>query len=189
MQTAFKIFILLALAAGPATAQLSLLPYWQYPVRSTQGSKKEATDLLTIELGYWTRLKTKRMEFYPALLYGLNSSNTYTRWGLQVDIQSYPFDFQNDCKCPSFSKQNKFIKKGFFILVGPGLERQRHLEEEIKYIPHIRVGVGQDIGLNNLITISPILSGQINTKPDVFGSSSYAQAMLRITFRWDKKNF
>lgn len=179
----------LSLLLFSVQAQISIMPYWLEPVNQTTASIQRAESLLSVEIGYWFRMKTKRLEFYPAIQFGVDRRFARHFWGVRTDLQVYPFDFKSDCKCPNFSKKYNFFKKGLFILVGPGITRHEAEEKQSLLLPQIRTGIGQDIGLNNLLTLSPIVAIQINTNSSAQLARTYLQGMLRLTFRWDKKNF
>ena len=78
-------------------------------------------------LAYWFKLKQKRVEFHPGVIYGTSSTNDesganiadWQSFYLSVPIQIYPMDLEGDCNCPTFSKDGGFIKKGFFVFIAP----------------------------------------------------------------------
>ena len=132
------------------------------------------------ELGvdYWFRFKNVRIEFFPEIGIGLSKSKNPASaddmfpqsYNLRkvyggINAHFYLFDLKNDCKCPTFSKQNDFLKKGLFVLLGSKAHFQN--KETIfnsDKISHndlaieITGGVGLDIGLSDLITISPFVA-------------------------------
>ncbi len=135
-------------------------------------------------IDYWFRLKNKRVEFLPALSYRhfedelmdpLSSATVPQNANLQVigfhfNTNIYPFDFNSDCECPTWSKGNDMLKKGFFIQLAPGLEQFRQEydnagsvdgEQRTTSAQQIRwslgAAVGLDIGLSDLITITPVV--------------------------------
>jgi len=139
-----------------------------------------------IGLAYWFRLKKRRLEFYPEVFASVQqSAGAYESVtsennpklsrktiGLQMTIQAYPMDFANDCNCPTFSKDGNFLTKGFFVGISPGYAIHRlsftSLEQDqIVSSSTYRLGgfLGIDIGINTLITISPLL--YLNYSPSV----------------------
>lgn len=135
-------------------------------------------------LNYWLRLKNQRIEFLPELTYGKMDATSFdasqdiyqaelTRIGLNVNVQIYPLDFFNDCNCPTFSKDGNFVTKGFYWLVAPGVtsnakkisytviesggEARKTASSDSNITPHIGVGMGLDIGVADIFTISPFL--------------------------------
>ncbi len=124
-------------------------------------------------VNYWFRLQNHRLEFYPEVSYGqFNTEGTtrdnqvplkLDRIGISVPMSVYLLDFNSDCECPTFSKQNDLIKKGFFIQVVPAFYQVRsafvdpgnttyHWTSQ----PSIGFGAGLDIGISDLITVSPM---------------------------------
>lgn len=129
---------------------------------------------------YWFRLKNLRIEFYPEISYSSYNHNEFaytrditydwTQWGVGVPIRIYPLDLKSDCDCPTFSKQNDLIKKGLFLLVSPGYYLSTRMNFEVNESDWstppdvvstwesnfgLAFGVGLDIGLSDLVTLSP----------------------------------
>lgn len=91
------------------------------------------------------------------------------RFQLALPVLIYPFDFNGDCNCPTWSKQNKLFKKGLFFEFTPNvnsnnqtLKRTVSVTSEPSYdkinISSIgagfRLGIGLDIGVY-FITLTP----------------------------------
>lgn len=128
---------------------------------------------LSLGPSFWFRLKYRRIEFNPSLLldygkYQLNSLSEpkidLNEWNgiLNFPILIYPFDFGNDCNCPTFNKQGQFIKKGFHFLVNPSLiYLNQRINPQLKTVMsgnlsyQMGLGVGIDIGINRKWTFSP----------------------------------
>jgi len=120
----------------------------------------------------WFRLKNARVEFFPELNYARysvdwsdnNTSMNHQQIGLLANTHFYLFDMAGDCDCPTFSKDGGFVKKGFYVELSPGLS---YATSSIKgrngdpynasLVPSIGLGLGVDIGLTDLITITPML--------------------------------
>jgi len=139
-----------------------------------------------IELGidYWFRLKNHRIEFMPELAMGLNTNTSFPAAGntetsfsyfaFNLNTQIYAFDLTGDCDCPTFSKQGPSLNKGFFFTIAPGLIYNfKEISSEIlsptlesnQINFRIGIGAGYDIGVNDLITITPSI--QYNIVPSV----------------------
>ena len=178
-----------------------------------------------IELGldYWFRLKKYRIEFMPEIAMGLKSNSSYPAAGAETSFsyfafnmnsQIYVFDLEGDCDCPTFSKQGPSLEKGFFFTISPGiLYNTKELALEIvapSDDPSIKsnqvnfkigIGAGYDIGINNLITITPSIQYSIvpglefnelmniqtgTTTGDLFNTGlNQIQFQLRLGFRPD----
>ncbi len=169
--------------------------------------KSEKTSSVLVSLDYWFRLKQKRLEFLPtiyAVSYG-GDFETKTL-GFQFATTVYPFDFAGDCNCPTFSKENDLIKKGFFIRVIPGIGHWTADASSIRgyegsdnldvWLPEIAFAAGLDIGISNLLTISPEIGlrhifngtwgGMVNFDFDGF---DLFEPGIRFGFRFDEKNY
>jgi len=127
------------------------------------------------ELGvdYWFRLKTRRIEFMPEVYFAQSSTKldqdifnsiNLTRIGFNFNTHFYLLDFEEDCDCPTFSKEGPGIQKGFFFHISPGLSYDAYgmktdvgdVNENNLLAVKLGGGVGIDIGINDLLTISPI---------------------------------
>ena len=166
---------------------------------------------------YWFRLKNYRLEFLPAVHFQYGHERLdldqniegVLNWSV-IDfvpsVQFYPLDFFNDCSCPTFSKQGEFLKKGLFINITPGValsrlsSKQTSINAVNETILFGRAGVGLDIGLSNLLTISPSVSYQVSQRldwSDLFVTTTsntlniYSGVFvnLRVGMRLDKKNY
>lgn len=126
-----------------------------------------------IEVDYWTRLKNQRVEFYPYISYyqantTLSSSLTslsLRQIGAGLKSHIYFLDFHGDCDCPTFSKQGGLFQKGFFLLAGVGTDfAQKAIGAEAHRDGNIDVraslGLGLDIGISDLLTITPFVAYQ-----------------------------
>ncbi len=126
-----------------------------------------------LSLGFWFRLKSYRWEFLPELqgtFMQAASGSGYTYEGavysFRLHNRIYPFDFLNDCNCPTFSKQNTFFKRGFFLEFSPeiSLPTLQYSDEipgkeiqSAKPSLGFNAGMGLDIGLSDSFTLSPLL--------------------------------
>lgn len=170
-----------------------------------------------VGVDYWFRLKKYRLEFFPSLQFQFAHENVTLsdatkgalNWSV-IDftplIQFYPLDFKNDCKCPTFSKQGQFLKKGLFIQAAPGIGfshlvgKNTEVDQISNWIGLARVGMGIDIGISDLITVSPAVNYQFSQSlnwSDFFTSAASADINVysglfltaRIGWRFDRKNY
>ncbi len=129
-----------------------------------------------VGLDYWFRLKKYRIEFLPEVHMGLKSSSSFesnatatdfSYFGFNFNTQIYLFDLEGDCDCPTFSKQGPSLSKGFFFNVSPGviynsLEITTELldpavkTDQVNF--KIGIGIGYDIGISDLFTITPMFN-------------------------------
>ncbi len=172
---------------------------------------------------YWLRLKNHRIEFFPEFSYAVSSGESdlpsisninFQQFGLNINTHFYLLDFEGDCDCPTWSKGGGFMKKGFFLMLSPGVNfNQFELKgESFEYSNNhftykIGLGAGIDFGINNLITITPfvmynyypsVMNNTFNTYIDNFTinegptrdektSNGQLQLGFRIGFRPDYK--
>ena len=128
-----------------------------------------------VGLDYWFRFKNVRIEFLPEARYARFEARpesffdagqlTWQSFSFHLNTNIYPFDFFGDCDCPTFSKQNTFFKKGFFLQVSPGVHYLAQSYRSERYEPHnadvsdwaysIGLGAGLDIGISDWITLTP----------------------------------
>jgi hypothetical protein len=165
-------------------------------------------------MNYWFRLKKRRIEFLPEIgftSYGktILSSNSYKANSLDAafNVQVYLLDLAEDCDCPTFSKQGNTIKKGFFISVAPlvkyfDLKANNFANNSMAF--GLKAGAGLDIGINEIITITPMLSYERTSMPswdqmtkinepqvvsaDISTNYSRISGDLRIGMRFDGKS-
>ena len=131
-----------------------------------------------LSLEYWFRLPKQRIEFYPELNISLQESSLsddistsqtnfqVITYGLDFKTQIYFIDFKGDCDCPTFSKNDPIIKKGTYLLLSPGAYIQNRSFNSVSQTFSIErdnqainlklgAGIGLDIGITDLITLSP----------------------------------
>ena len=177
--------------------------------------KDDPTNSPLVFIDYWFRLRNKRVEFLPTVFFQQSNDwpYDYNRYGIQWNTNFYPLDFGDDCNCPTFSKQNETFKKGFFIQLSPELgvwnlelkhddilDNDVKLEKSFQF--SIGAGVGLDIGLSELITLTPIARyryslplkwPELEEYPSLeFESESSIRSweyLLRLGLRFDKKNY
>lgn len=166
---------------------------------------------------YWFRLKKQRIEFMPELAYSLASTTFNAAKGLdKVSLTGihfnfhthiYALDMEGDCNCPTFSKQGASFNKGLFFHVTPGIGyyststtvRKDDLtpinyKDANSLVFRAGVGIGLDLGVSDLLTITPILSYYFHTKMDwegipsvgdfdIYHKVSDNQKLLQLTVR------
>lgn len=125
-----------------------------------------------LNLGFWFRLKSYRWEFLPELQYESMLKTSKPEYSYEVSTYSfrlhnriYLFDFFNDCNCPTFSKQNTFFKRGFFLEFSPGLSLPKlqytdetgNIKRKMLPVLQLSIGTGLDIGLSDSFTLTPLL--------------------------------
>lgn len=171
-----------------------------------------------LAINYWLRLPTKRVEFLPTVYYArgfpnsvLNANSSLSELGTQMKVNIYPFDFGGDCDCPTFGKQGPQLQKGFFVQLTGGYAVYRgnyNFDTTTETVEGngftFGGGVGLDIGISNLLTITPIASVRVGTQPyrdlvlsDVTGQTRVIdgprlttfQLGILTSFRFDHKRY
>ena len=157
--------------------QLNSAPAWNDFFSNVRG---EDTRLyprsLSVAVDYWFRLPDQRIEFYPYISFHEAKQSLpngaappieigLRQLGVGVYSHIYPLDLVSDCICPTFNKEGGLLKKGLFIVLGAGADySQKNLNQRGYYDGNIdfktSVGLGLDIGISELITISPIVQFQ-----------------------------
>lgn len=165
---------------------------------------------LEANLDYWFRLKDYRVEFFPYLGFtsfsgqGANPNELLeydmNQIGAGVHVHLYPFDLVGDCDCPTFSKQSGVFERGFFLLGGLGMEATMvggqtqtgiSISDRRSFDPVVRLGIGFDLGLSDLWTISPVfqysylpfLSASHIAMPNETTSTTTALGRLQLGLR------
>lgn len=157
---------------------------------------------LEFGLGYWFRLKNKRMEFTPEVSIAFLDSDRIANSsiGFNANILIYPLDFHSDCDaCPTFSKEGGLVKKGFYWILSPGLwmfrgdDMNLSLSEREFMTYRIGAGAGLDIGVVNLLTLSPFVMynivGSGFKANGVSNNLSQIHLGVRATLRFDKNKW
>lgn len=164
-----------------------------------------------IELGldYWFRLKNYRIEFMPEVAMGLKTSSSYptntstanfSYFAFNLNTHIYLFDLEGDCDCPTFSKQGPSLNKGFFFSLSPGLVYSNKDVPEGNFNSNqinfrIGLGIGYDLGISDLFTITPMISYHLTPGltydgltyiypplPSNFPSTSLKQIQFQLRF-------
>lgn len=153
---------------------------WQTAVGHRFGQdKKLFSPGFEAGIDYWFRLKKRRIEFLPEVSYKMALTNYGTSEldklslsGINFNFhtQIYALDLEGDCNCPTFSKQGPSINKGLFFHFTPGLgyfaakasvngdPPTEFKDKASGLVFRAGIGAGMDIGLSDLITVTPVIS-------------------------------
>ncbi len=151
-----------------------------WEIETENGTRPLLEDGYSIGIDYWFRLKNARVEFLPEINYARYertldpvAESTVNNLSLFFNANIYFLDFFGDCDCPTFSKREPFFKKGLFLRLSPGIS---YLDQTLAstvpissgaglgvpeiddegVAPSIGVGLGFDVGLSDLLTLSPL---------------------------------
>ena len=164
---------------------------------------------IELGVGYWFRLKEKRLEFHPQLIYTTQDVDVSLQsYGAELTTTVYPLDWHGDCNCPTFSKEDGLVKQGWHIGVIMGGMYQEFETTLLDIVPPgeyqfdrfaFRLGImtGLDIGISNLLTITPQVrllywSGNdwSGNQFDLLASSTFlVHPGIQCLLRFDKKNY
>jgi len=149
-------------------------------------------------LGYWFRLKSKRMEFTPEISYsslkGESGLGDITGFNFNANIFIYALDFHSDCNsCPTFSKEGGTVKKGFHWIITPTVYHYTFINDESSTNVRLSLGAGLDLGITNLLTLTPYATYGLAGKEDFYGNPTNRPKQLhlglRSTLRFDKNKW
>ena len=155
------------------------MPEWETAVFGDRSNEDLLKTGYSFGVDYWLKpLENYRVELYPELLVNYSNKTTTNNVpsetfelasvGFNLNTNIYLLNIESDCDCPTFSKQESFFEKGFFIQVSPGLH---YFKGNIDYqadnsiqtntmtdlVPKLGIGLGVDIGISDFITITPIV--------------------------------
>lgn len=172
--------LLLLCLSLPLSAQFGLSAYYNDAgpavlfLTDENGTEQEVFPENVYEFGidYWFRLKNVRVEFLPGLSFASNQLTpeagpfqsrelAVRQYNAFFQTRIYPFDFYGDCDCPTFSKQGPALARGLFINAGPIVSSQQFRIPDEGGSDYrvtragILAGLGFDIGLSDLLTLSP----------------------------------
>lgn len=156
-----------------------------------------------LSLEYWFRLPKQRIEFYPELNISIQESsfsdNLFTyqinlqaiNYGLDLKTQIYFLDFKGDCDCPTFSKNDPIFKKGIYLLLSPGVyiqnksinsSSQTFSMDQVNQSVNLKLGAGfgLDIGITDLVTLSPFYLFELHKKTEWNALKSLPQSSISI---------
>jgi len=174
------IVLLIFFGASQVQAQIGLrasydhfeLDDFQVLLTETQEIRVLPGMAYSVGVDYWFRLKNKRIEFLPELNYARSSADlpdgTHIKgqwYSFFFNTNFYLFDLASDCDCPTFSKQSNLLKSGFFMSLSPGVTYATTSSESDRIgsfdpdnsgiIPSIAGGIGLDLGVTDLLTLTP----------------------------------
>jgi len=127
---------------------------------------------LELGLDYWFKPNEYRAEYLIELSYGNQTTTLLGDREYSLDMYTfgvksnlYILDFRGDCDCPTFKKEGNFLKKGFFLQWSAHAGYWQKAvnifnETDTNLAIDIGGGIGIDIGVSDLLTITPVLSYQ-----------------------------
>jgi hypothetical protein len=189
-----------------------------YSIAANTKDKKIFNGSQFVALDYWFRLPKRRVEFLPQIgisRYTSTPNSEFDFRGISFDaafnVNVYFLDLEEDCDCPTFSKQGGLVKKGLFLNVAPLMKSFSFTGENVfteakinKVVPGLKFGLGLDIGVNDIITISPLIGYELTTMmtwdnmSSILTPATVAEniasnynkqfAEIRLGLRFDQKN-
>ncbi|GAA5220706.1 hypothetical protein [Membranihabitans marinus] len=186
----FSIILLFSPTIG--YSQFSLESRFNLATTTSDSEVSGFNEHIDLSLHYWTRLKKVRIEFYPGLIYQnyINNDEGIHGFGLTIPTAFYILDMINDCDCPTFSKNDYFIEKGLFLRLAPSYLKTTSSEESLNSIDIAagEINVGLDIGVSDLITLTPLLGYKQQFYPNSdFETNGFIQVGLSMLWRPDYK--
>jgi len=181
----FILFILFVFCTSLAFGQFGVsAKYNKHSNKNWLTASNEQVLKSSVEFGinYWFRLKNKRVEFLPEISYALASEELeFSEFPVDIlkakrtslffnfNTHIYPLDLDGDCNCPTFSKDGSLFKKGFYWILNPGIgyhnvnstyNLRSSTDESVEngqIKARLGLGAGLDIGLVDILTISPFV--------------------------------
>ncbi|MBK8642842.1 MAG: hypothetical protein IPN15_11720 [Saprospiraceae bacterium] len=140
-------------------------------------------------VNYFFRLKNYRLEFLPGAGLAYESGKfpliqsaklNFKSIGPQIFslINIYPFDFKNDCNCPTFKKEGNTLKKGLHLIIDLGFRYniRNYVDQEQKTGQfYTGFGIGNDFGISENLTISPMILYNFGHLDKHLDSESYPE--------------
>jgi len=230
LRTAFFFSILLISLQGYSQVGFTIsrynqdVPDWETAVFQNTANQDLLKNGYSIGVDYWLKpLKEYRVELFPELLVSYskddlvrnnrNEQFQLASAGFNLNMNFYLLNFHSDCDCPTFSKQESFFEKGFFLQISPGYHYFRGVYEVTdgselsknimnEFVPKLGVGIGVDIGVSDLVTVTPIVKYNrhfnaeweqlsltvsddplLDTPPDISSINQFTYG-LHIGIRW-----
>ena len=179
-----------------ATYRANDAPDWQYAgaAQGPQGLLSESHFGFGVD--YWLPMKAYRIDFLPEINFQRTSnaieladftgqaevqlSNTWLSLFLNANI--YFLDLEGDCDCPTFSKSGGFLQKGLFLQASPGaswiqskVENEGIAADSDDIAFSAAVGLGLDIGLSDILTLTPLAGYRyyLPTRWESLGSEAF----------------
>lgn len=189
-------FVILFFSAFNASAQIGIRLHhqslnarsWEALADMSPNDPVYASSVFGVGLDYWFRLENYRVEFFPEIGYTTHTAFkqsiqnlTYSSLYARVNTHFYVLDFEADCKCPTFSNQSPWFSKGFFLMASAGAAMQNYPSSPAfsdgtsRVIFQAGVGAGLDIGIVDLITLTPFVTYFYHITPHWEGLASSLQ--------------
>ncbi len=183
----YKLLLLFVLIALYSEAQVGLRigygksNFEQWKIEANQIVRDDLISFLensaNVGIDYWFRLKKRRVEFLPQIGYTSyaksnvrNIEYAASTFDFYFNTHVYILDLEEDCNCPTFSKQGNIIKKGFFLHVAPAIKafnvtgKSSIATSKINEFGFgLKFGAGLDIGINDFVTITPIANYEVTS--------------------------
>ena len=91
--------------------------------------------------------------------------------GFDFNTNLYLLDFASDCDCPTWSKDGSILDAGFFVQISPGVAygdfsaqstvgEEQNTSDDDHTAFKFGLGIGLDVGLNDIVTITPLITWQ-----------------------------
>ncbi len=185
-------------------------PEWETQFTDENGAPIGALSIgdgWNLGIDYWFRLPNQRIEFMPEFNFGAyqhsegQAAFNNQFYSFFFNTNFYLFDLNNDCDCPTFSKENDLLKKGFFLRISPGISHHRSeytigdfADNDENWNFSIGGALGVDVGISDLLTLTPIVG--LRYFPEISwafeeaennSSLTQVQAGIRIGFRLDEQ--
>jgi len=205
MKNFISALVITVFSIGPAIGQIGVSGAyktfaaggWEDFFRSEFAERTGAADGYAFGVNYWFRLKKKRVEFLPEISYeryeytATDAAFDHRILGFYFNTNIYPFDFENDCDCPTWSKTGNFFTKGFFVQISPGIWHLRNrYETDLRYEDSylawmIGGGAGIDFGISDFLTLTPMVKmyyspgNTWSDLPDINNGTTSVDASIR----------
>ena len=159
---------------------------WEQHLQSLSLDNQEfISNAFSLHLGYWIKvLKDYRWDLIPEIGYStseadlitfINNNYKWNKFEFTLNNHIYLFDLESDCNCPTFSKDGNIVTKGLFLNLAPGIamnsfkqtlgnEAESVSTNSTQFIG--RVGFGFDLGITELLTVSPLFNFVIRPNSD-----------------------
>ncbi|MBK7427189.1 MAG: hypothetical protein IPI60_09240 [Saprospiraceae bacterium] len=161
---------------------------WEALADMSPNDPTYASSVFGVGLDYWFRLENYRIEFFPEIGFTTHTAFkqsaqnlTYTSYYGRVNTHFYVLDFEADCNCPTFSNQSPWFSKGFFLMAAAGAAMQNYPvsnafpEGSSQVVFQAGIGAGIDIGIIDLITLTPYVTYLYHITPNWEGLASTLQ--------------
>jgi hypothetical protein len=155
---------------------------------------------LSVGMNYFFRLKNYRLEFLPGVGLSYESGKLPHNQSPTLDFKStgpqvfslinlYPFDFKNDCNCPTFKKEGNTLKKGLHLIINLAYQyniRKYATEEQKLGQLYTGLGFGNDFGISEHLTLTPMLIyaiGHFDKHPETLAFPELSHEKITLGLR------